>query len=170
MNAKYEEDDWRRTDDGLYLQARCAVVPWIRAKPVETVGPAEPRHPLRKLGHAPAYLWFAEGIEVEPTVQLKDKLKPFWNGHLFVLPLNTWVSLGHPPVGYSRPALLLPKIPRLCEIAHTAKGGVIRVLNGSLPIYIRNYRITKRFFLRELDCVLSGIFFLTRLPPDRPII
>ena len=171
MNAKYGEDDQRRTDDGLYIQERIKVVPWYLAKKEPSEASFRPRaHNTEgpRLGPPPAYLWFAEGFEVKPTREFERRLQPFWNGYLLTLSLNEWVPLGQPPADCQRPAIILPRIPRWCEVAHTAKGGVFRTLRGSLPIYIRQYKIiNKRFYLRDHDQVLSGVFFLSKKPTER---
>lgn len=180
--AKYEEDDKRRTEDNLFIQERIAIVPWVRPAPAHpkpsgvhhcVVHPQQDRQDSpspRRAGRASTYLWFAQGIKVMPTIDLANAVKPFWNGYLFKLPFQKWITLGQPPAGSRGPALVLPQIRRWCQIAHEPKGGVIRVLPGSAPIYVRNYRIriAKRFFLSDLDSVLSGVFFVTRLPSGPP--
>jgi len=181
--AKYEEDDKRRTEDNLFIQERIAIVPWVWPAPVHPKPSGESHSvltqqqdrqesptPYRRAGRASTYVWFAHGIKVMPTPDLANAVKPFWNGHLFKLPFQKWITLGQPPAGSRGSALVLPKIRRWCEITQEPRGGVIRVLPGSAPIYIRNYRIriARRFFLRDLDSVLSGVFFVTRLPSGPP--
>lgn len=171
--SKYKEDDVQRTAGGQYIQERCGVEPWIRVKAAcqdDADGSTKVRPKLPRPIREPSYLWFAEGVQVEPKGNIVNKLKLFWGGRLFKLPFQAWIVLGRPPDGCQRPALGLRHIRMCCEIAHTAGGGVIRVLAGSKPISIRGYRIRDRFNLQDLDQVFSGVFFLATLPSGPPSI